>query len=112
MKLTEEQVDALLKDAAPQVTSALISELKTCLDWNLKETAAELVRDHTTAWINENVLPEITAALVESKDGLVSLGLKVAEGAVQVTADALVQAIRKNLENNWDRKKIVEALFC
>jgi hypothetical protein len=102
---------ALVEQALPSIIEGLKAELKQSLTYEVRSQATQVVAAHVTAWVTENVLPELTAALVESKDGLVALGPVLAEGMVAEMAKSMSAALAAKLTNSWDRKKIFEACF-
>lgn len=103
--------DELVELALPSVLDGLKQELTRTIDWQVKERAAKLVGDHVETWIKENILPEITSILIESKEGLIQLGAKVGPALVEEMTAALLAQFKKNLEQSWDREKIFSAMF-
>lgn len=104
--------DELVELALPSVLEGIRKELVQTIDWQVKEDAAKIVSAHVTAYIQENVLPEITRQLVESKDGLIALGGALGPAVIAAMTDALMEELKKNLQGSWDRKKIFDAMFA
>lgn len=108
---SQEQINELLEAAKPSIIEGLKKEIQQTVTYQMQEAAAKAVREHTTQWINENVIPEITAQLVESKDGLISLGAKLAPMLLDSMTESFAGAIKKKMESSWERKKIFESLL-
>ena len=107
MKTAEE----LIQLALPSVLEGLKKELTQTIDWQIKQDATKVVSDHITNWIKENVLPEVSKQLVESKEGLIALGATIGPGVVEAVSAAYLESLKKKLENSWERTKIFESLF-
>lgn len=108
---TQEQINELLEAAKPSIIEGLKNDIKQHITWEMKETAGKLVREHVTSWVNENIIPEITSQLVESKEGLVSLGAGLAPVLLDAMTESFAETIKKKMENSWERKKVFEALL-
>ena len=71
--LTPEQMNDLLEQAKPSIIEGLKQQVFSSFNCTMKEEAAKVIRDHVTVWVKDNIIPEITKQLVESKDGLIKL---------------------------------------
>jgi predicted N-formylglutamate amidohydrolase len=108
---SQEQINDLLEAAKPSIIEGLKKEIKQSITYQMQEAAAKAVREHTTNWITENVIPEITKELVESKEGLVALGAKLAPVLLDSLTESFADTIKKKMESSWERKKVFEALL-
>lgn len=103
--------DELVELALPSVLEGLKQEIKGTIDWNVKNDAAKLVSEHVSTFLKEEILPEITRQLLESKDGLITLGTSLGPALVEAMTAALLEEFKKKLQNSWERSKIFEAMF-
>lgn len=109
--LTQEQINELLESAKPSIIESIKNDLKQSISYEMKQVCAQQVKQHTEAWIKENVIPEITAALVEGKDGLISAGVKLAPAIMDEITKSMTAAVSEKLKSSWERKKIFGAMF-
>lgn len=107
----KEQVQELLDAAKPSVIETIKNDLIRNVSYDVRETAGRLIKEHVETWIKENVLPELSKQLIESKDSLISVGVAAAPQLVQQLATAMTESLAENLKSSWDRKKIFEALL-
>jgi hypothetical protein len=108
---TPEQIQELLDAAKPSVIETIKNDLIRSVTYDVQDTAARLIKAHIETWIKENILPEISKQLVESKESLISVGVAAAPQLVQQLATAMTEALAENLKSQWERKKIFEALL-
>lgn len=108
---TNEQVQEMLEAAKPSMIEGLKQQLSQSITYEMREAFTKNIREHVTVWMQENVLPEITAQLVESKDGLIAVGVDLGQGLNKLMVDALLEDFKKNLESSYKRKTIYEAMF-
>lgn len=111
MELSKEQIDGMLQQALPSVVEGFKKELTQSITWQLKESAAKQVSEHVTKWVSSEVLPEVTKLLVESKDGLLSMGPLLGQSIVEAMAKSLTETLSTKLQSSWERKKVFEAMF-
>lgn len=111
MKLTPEQVSEILEAAKPDIIAGLKEEVVRQAKWDLNDKAGQMVRAEVERFVGEEIVPVIREQLIESKEGLISLAVPLAETIVTELAAKLAQDAKKNMENSWDRKKILDALF-
>jgi hypothetical protein len=111
MKLTQEQIDSILSAALPNIVEGFKKQITDHASWDvLSEAKAEIVKA-ITAWVKENVIPEIIKQLVESKDGLIALGPQIAENLCDAILVSCTEHLKKKLERDYDRREIFKALF-
>lgn len=106
-----EQIEKLLEDAKPQVIESLKKELLSTISWEAQNECAKVIREHVHEWLLENVIPDITKSLIESKDSLISLGVNVAPAVCEKLAEAMTTQISEKLNSDWKRREILETLF-
>jgi len=109
--LTPEQINEMLEAAKPSIIESIKADVKQCITWEVKEQCAKQVRNHVEGWITENVIPAITAELVESKQGLVSIGAALGPAIVDAVVQTLTKEVSEKLGKSWERKKIFDALI-
>lgn len=103
--------DELVEMALPSVLDGLKAEIRQTIDWKVKEQAGNLVAAHVTEWMKENILPDLTQQLIESKEGLMKLGAALAPKMVEMLTASLLSELKEKLEKGWERNKIFEAMF-
>jgi uncharacterized membrane-anchored protein YjiN (DUF445 family) len=109
--LTQEQVNELLESAKPSIIEGLKRDISNSVTYTMKENAGQVIREHVTEWIKNNVIPEITKQLIEGKEGLIKAGFLLAESTCNMLMESMVKDLGKRLQNDWERKKILEAMF-
>lgn len=109
--MTTEQMQELLEAAKPSVIESLKRELTQSISWEVKAKAGELIRLHTEEWIKAHILPEITKSMIESKEGMIAIGVKLAPAIVDEITKAMIAAVAKNMTDSWSRKKFFESLL-
>jgi hypothetical protein len=111
MHLTPEQISSILVDAVPDVAQALKEQMQTRIADVILNEAAEQVRTTVRGWVTANVLPQVEAALVEHRDGLVSIGVLAAEECTGMLAEAFTATLRERLSKDYQRRQVFKALF-
>lgn len=111
MQLTPEQVQEILEAAKPDIVAGLKKEIVSQAVYDITKIASQLIKDEVTKFASTEILPEIRQSLTESKKGLVSLVVPVAEAVTTELAAALVSDLKRKLESSYSRSKLLEALF-
>jgi hypothetical protein len=109
--LTQEQVNELLESAKPSIIQSIKEDLKQSITYEMKQVCARQVKEHTEQWIKENVIPEITKELIEGKDGLIAVGVKLGPAIVDEVVKSMTAAVAENLKQSYSRRGIFEALL-
>lgn len=109
--LTEEQIQQVASEALPNVLAGLRREIQENALYHAKETAKKAVSDAVQEFITKEIVPEVHAALIESKDGIIAIAPALAKEMGEMLASALAASLAKKLETSWDRKKIFEAII-
>lgn len=109
--LTQDQINELLESAKPSIIESIKNDLKQTISYEMKQVCAQQVKAATEAWIKENVIPEITAELVERKEGLISAGAKLGPLIIDEVVKSMTAAISQKLKSSWERKKIFDSMF-
>lgn len=109
--LTEETVQKILSEQAPSILAGLKEEISDAAMRQSRYIIEEEIGSHVREWIKAEILPEITEQLIENKEGLISIGTKAAPLMVEELANSLCAALKENLEQSWNRKKLFEALI-
>lgn len=110
--LTEETVQQILTEQAPSILAGLKEEISSAAIRQSQYIIEEEIGQHVRDWIKAEVLPELTKQLVESKDGLVSIGTKAAPLMCEQLANSLCEGLKKNLETSYSRKRLFEAFLA
>lgn len=111
MNLTKEQIDSVVASAMPDMLTALRNEFKEQALYTARSALNEEVHKAVREWVLAEIIPEIRTALAESKAGIVATVPQLAETLVTVLSGALAEQLKKNLEQSYNRNKIMEALF-
>lgn len=111
MKLSDEQIKDILEELKPSIVDGLKIDLQNSINTQIDYDAREIIGQLAKNWIKEHIVPEIEKALIESKDGLVSVGINAVDELTTALARSLTDMVKQKLENNWERKKIFEALI-
>lgn len=111
MKLSREQMDEILDEVRPSVLQGVKDDFQRMVHQEILSGARTEISAMVKEWVKENILPEVEKELVESKEGLVSVGKKMAQEIVVEFAKKMTEDVKKRLENEWDRRKILGALF-
>lgn len=109
--ITVEQINEMLEAAKPSIIEGFKKEIKDGISWEVKNAAMQIVSTETQKWIKENIIPEIVKELIESKQGLISIGVKLAPKLVDALVVEMTKAFTSKLENSWERNKIFESIF-
>ncbi len=109
--LKQKEIDEILEKAKPSIIEGLRKEVVSAAIQNFKYSFESEIANHITKWIKEEILPEITKKLVEGKEGLISAGVKIVPSIVTAITESVTDSIKKKMEDSWDRKKILTALF-
>lgn len=98
MNLTEDDLKSIMESATEQLKEQLKSQLVTKIQWQIDDTAENLIKTHITEWMKENVLPDVTAILQDQKVGLVNAVSSAAPQMAEALANKMVASFQKNLE--------------
>ena len=109
--ITIEQIDAMLEAARPSIIEGFKKEIQDSITWEVKKKASEIVGAETEKWLRAEIVPEIVKELVESKQGLIAVGAKLAPAIVEELVKGMADTFKKKMEQSWDRTKIFEAIF-
>lgn len=109
--LTKEQIEKIVADHMPDVVAGLKNEVRQDITRRVKEEAGNIIATAVREWVTENVIPEVIKGLTESKDGLVSLGVRFREVIMEQLIESMTKELKENLENSWQRREILQKLF-
>jgi len=104
-------IQEMLESAKPAVIESLKEELKGSVTREAKQEVIQMVRQHVKEWVQENIIPEITSSLIESKDGIISAGVKMGQGIAEELSVGMTQLIKENMESTWKRQEFFKALL-
>lgn len=98
-----ERKDQLMKVAM----DSLEERIKEQFRWSLPDTIAKECND----FISEHVAPEVRNHLVSKKGVILKAAKKSADEITEKLSAALSEQVGTRLENDWDRKKILQAII-
>lgn len=110
--LTQEQIQAAIAEAMPDVLSGLRKQVAEQALRQAKDAAAIEVQNAVVEWVKAELLPEVQLTLAQNKAALVSIAPSIASGIAESLSVALMETIKKKLESSWERKKIFDALIA
>jgi hypothetical protein len=111
MKLTPEQIESMLEAAKPSVIESLQKELTNSISWQVKEGAQTQIAAYVKKWVDENVLPEVEKTLIENKESLIGVGVKMAEVMTDELAKSFTEAVKETLSTSYRRSEVFKALL-
>lgn len=85
----------------------MIESVTQKLRWEVPESINKAVKE----FVEEEVVPEIRAALLEDKDEIVNAATAFVRGIPGEIGKALQANVAGNLTKSWNLKKIVEAVI-
>lgn len=109
--LDQKDLEELLEAAKPSVIEGLKKELANSITWEMKSKVNEQIGAHVKAWVEKELLPEITKHLIESKEGMISLGKALGPAIVDEVVKAMVLSLSENMKNSWSRGELFKAMF-
>ena len=110
-EMEAKEIQEMLEAAKPSVIESLKKQLADSVSYEVKSETCTLIREHVQTWVKENVLPEVTKAMIESKEGMISTGVALAPAMVDEIVKAMTLSISENMKTSWDRKKLFDALL-
>ena len=111
MKLSEEQLQKMLDDSLPSIVESFKAELKSGIDYQVRENAGRQVAEFVKGWVQTNVIPELEKQLVESKAGLIDAGPVLAAALVDQMRVAITATVADKLKESWGRREFFKALL-
>lgn len=111
MNITQEQISQAVSSALPDVLAGIRREITETAIVTARGAAQEAVRKAVAEWVTAELIPEITTALAESKQGLIAFAPTLAAGITEALSTALHESIKKKLESSWSRQTIFKALL-
>jgi len=111
MQLSDDQMQQLVADATQNLQIQLQQNLVKRLEFAVAESAASLVRSHVEEWIKQNVLPDVTTLLQDSKSALLASSIEGANAIAEGLAKGMKDTMLKNLESPYKRSEIFKTLF-
>lgn len=109
--MTQKEVNELLEAAKPKVIESLKEEIAKTITYDVTAAARKAISDHVAEWVAENVIPEVTRQLFESKDGMISVGVKLADNLSDELVKSMTTTVAENLKQSWTRREVLQKLF-
>lgn len=110
--MNQEEIQALISESLPTVRQRLKVEVETRL---LREAFCQLdaqLRKVVIDLVTEEFVPELKEALIGEKAKLREAALTASSAIAQTIGTAVAATLADKMKNSWDRKKILDALFC
>ena len=109
--LTQEQIEQAVQDSLPSILRGLKEQLEEKAIQEAGQVVSGIVRGVVQEWVKEQIIPVLTATLVEHKEGIIAVAPKLASMTTELLVEAMIVDLKKSLENSWDRRKILKAMF-
>ena len=111
ISLSEEQIQNLIEKSMPDIKKSVVENVASRMSWTVSELLATQVKEFVTAWVKENILPDLATYLLTNKDMLSGVAKETAPKVAQLFGEAMADSIKKNLESSYNRQKIFEAML-
>lgn len=111
MKLTTEQMEAILEEVKPDILKSLKEEAVRNISNNFTYAASGIISEAVKKWTSEEVVPEIIQHLAESKEGLIQIGIKATEEIVEDFSKAISSQIKETMESSYKRSELFKKLL-
>lgn len=89
------------------VSNALMEGIKRKFEWELPDAVNKAV----SAFIEEEIVPEVRANLLASKDTFVDAATEMVRAVPAEIGKAMQEALAQNLSNSWTLRNVVDACF-
>jgi hypothetical protein len=109
--LDEKAMEELLEAAKPSVIEGLKKELSNSITYDMKNKVVGEIGKYVEEWTKRELIPEIANHLIESKEGLISIGKALAPALVQEIVKAMTISLSENMKQSWTRGEVFKALF-
>ena len=109
--LTNEEIAKLLDEAKPSIVAGLKADILGQISWDVKNAVGGLVKEHVEQWVKENILPDITRGLIESKAGMVAVGVQLGPEVAKVMVASLLDSLKKTMEQSYRRTSVFKSMF-
>jgi len=108
---TKEQMNQMLEEVKPQIIESMKKEIRGEISYEIKTAVKEEIKKCICEFMEKEIIPEITKKLLEEKEGLIQIGIKIMPEMVNLISMALLEELKQNIESSYSRDKIIKALF-
>ena len=109
--LTEDQQASIIEEAMVHIKEAVIDSATRQATYTASDAIQREVNEVVSTFMREHIAPDITAALLGSKETIVKAAVLSAESMAENLAKAMTASLAENLADSYSRNKIIEALF-
>lgn len=109
--LTEEQQASIISEAMESIKTAVIERATNQASYTAKNAIQASVTKIVSEFIQEEIAPDIVAALVASKETIITAAVVSAESMATQLAKAMTDKFAENVASSYNRDKIIAALF-
>ena len=109
--MNAEEINKMLEEIKPDIQASLKKELLQSITWEAKQEATRQIQKCISDFIAEEILPEVKKDLIESKESLVSIGIKAAPMIVDEIAKAMCKSVADKLGQSYSRDSLFASLF-
>ena len=107
----ENEIKALMEDRKHEISEKVMKDLQETLKERVVWGAEEVLREEVKAFIQKEILPELRARLLESKEAMINLFHESSKEIAVDIAVAMQKSVQKNLANSYNLKKIFNDLI-
>lgn len=104
-------IESLLEEARPQVLESLKRELSQQISYDARNALSGEINKLVKQWVEDEIIPEVSKMLIESKDSILSSCVVSAEQIAKLLAESMLVKVKENVESSYKRNNIMEALF-
>jgi len=95
--MNKEDIDKLLDEIKPDIKESLQKEMLSSLTYDVKQQAISQIASGVKQFVNDEIMPEIMKQLVESKEGLISVGVKAGPLVVDEISKAMCLTVSEKI---------------
>ena len=104
-------IESVLENSAAEIQRAAATELQQQVISAIKWNMSDQINKYAQTFFEENILPDIKAALHEDKELIISSAMEGIKGIGEEVGNALKTQAAEKIKNSWNVRKISEALF-
>ena len=104
-------VQSLLEESRGQIAAAIVADAKSQLSWTVGRQLAEEIQPLIKEFVAKEIVPELQTRLLEQKSVILEAAAQTAVTVGESVAKRLIADAQNALQSNYQRTKIMEALF-
>jgi regulator of sirC expression with transglutaminase-like and TPR domain len=109
--LPEIDIQELMKQAQEEIKQAAISSVKSQIKWTVERQLSEQIAPIVQKFVEEEIAPTLREQLIGQKSQILEQVALQVTPLAEAVAKAVLSQMAKNLGEQYQRTKIVEALL-